>query len=193
MLVEPLKRRTFALNTAFLALILLLQLSGVLDGINKAVMSEIPLVEGAFMTFLTALGGNAALGAFVVLVLLSDVRKDGRLSRETLAFLLALIAGLFIVASLKVLIGEPRPRPLPSADFLSEGAFPSGHTFRAAMIAAYVSDRWKKLAPLAWTYAVGIALTRLLLHYHWPSDVLFSLFLAPWVYSVAKAVVGVRR
>jgi hypothetical protein len=33
---------------------------------------------------------------------------------------------------------------------------------------------------------------RLLLHYHWFSDVLFSLLFAPWLYYLVKTLIGVR-
>ncbi|EEB73266.1 phosphatase PAP2 family protein [Thermococcus sp. AM4] len=188
---EPLKDWKFLLNTALLALVLTLQLVGAFKGINETVNSVIPLIEAPWTRFLTALGSDYFFLPLLALLVFFDWRKNGP-SRKTLAFLIAAFMGLGIVAAMKVILAEPRPRPLPGSDFLSSGAFPSGHTFRAAIIATYVSDRWGKLAPLAWAYAIGIGLTRLLLHYHWLSDVLFSLLLAPWLYSVAKAAVGVR-
>ena len=183
----------FALHTAVLAALLLLQVAGALHGINEAVNSSLPLVDNASIRVLTELGGDAFLVAFTVLVLLLDWKNGGKISKKTLAFLVATFVGLAVVGVLKVATAEPRPRPLPGANALSAGAFPSGHTFRAAVIASYVADRWKRLSYIAWAYAVGIALTRLLLHYHWLSDVAFSLLLAPWLYHVAKELVGVEE
>ena len=181
--------KTFLLETFVLIAILLLQISGLFRGLNELVNSTLPLLDGRFMELLTSLGGDAFLVPFMALVVLLDLRKGG-LSKKTLAFIISAFVGLAIVGFLKVALSSPRPRPLPGANVLSAGAFPSGHTFRASIIASYVSDRWKKLAPLAWAYAVGIALTRLFLHYHWLSDVLFSLVLAPWLYTLVKSVLG---
>jgi undecaprenyl-diphosphatase len=93
-----------------------------------------------------------------------------------------------IVGLLKVLIGVPRPgeaqvhwslfESIKNADYF---AFPSGHTARAAVLAYFLSRRWKRFWPLWWGWAAAIALSRLLLHVHWFSDVVFALMLGPWV------------
>ncbi|WP_297515291.1 phosphatase PAP2 family protein [Thermococcus sp.] len=181
------KKSPFQLLSLGLLLALALQLAGGFKGINEALNSALPLIDTPWMNLLTALGGNAFLALFAIIVVLSELKKLGGVSSKTLAFLIALSLGLVAVGALKALLAEPRPRPLPGAGFLSSGAFPSGHTFRAAVIASYVSDRWKKLAPLAWAYAIGVALTRLFLHYHWLSDVLFSLLFAPWLYLLLRS------
>ncbi len=181
------KKSPFQLLSLGLLLALALQLAGGFKGINEALNSALPLIDTPWMNLLTALGGNAFLALFAIIVVLYEMKKLGGVSSKTLAFLIALSLGLVAVGALKALLAEPRPRPLPGAGFLSSGAFPSGHTFRAAVIASYVSDRWKKLTPLAWAYAIGIALTRLFLHYHWLSDVLFSLLFAPWLYLLLRS------
>lgn len=181
--------RKSILHTVILVGILFLQLAGAFNGLNRLINSSLSLVEGPLINVLTDLGGDVFLIPFTALVLLLHWRK-GKISQKTIAFIVATFLGLAVVVSLKVLIAELRPRSLPGASFLSKGAFPSGHAFRAAIIASYVSDRWKKLWPVAWAYAIGIALTRLLLHYHWFSDVLFSLFFAPWLYYLVRSILG---
>ena len=175
----------FIVLTVIVFAILPLQALGAFEGVNEWVNSVLPLTDTPLMNFLTALGGDLLLIAFSIVVLYLDWR-EGSISRRTLAFLLAVAVGLASVGALKLLFAVPRPRPDYGAY-----AFPSGHTFRAAVIAAYVSDRWRRYAPLAWAYAVGIALTRLFLHVHWFSDVLFSLFFAPWLYLLLKSLLGV--
>ena len=173
--------------TVIVFAILFLQALGAFKGVNEWVNSTLPLVDTPLMNFLTALGGDIFLIPFSVVVLYLDWR-EGSISRRTIAFILAVAVGLAAVGALKFLFAEPRPRPYGPG--IGGYAFPSGHTFRAAIITAYASDRWKKYAPIAWIYAVAIALTRLFLHYHWFSDVLFSLFFAPWLYLLLKSLLG---
>ena len=175
----------FTVLTAALFVVLALQGAGAFSGINERVDSHFPIIDTPLMNFLTAFGGDLFLFPLIALFLYLDWRKNGKPSLKTVAFVVAAIVGLAAVGALKLIFAEPRPRP----DY-GTYAFPSGHTFRAAIIAAYVSDRWKRLAPLAWGYAMGIALTRLLLHYHWFSDVLFSLIFAPWLYLLLKSLLG---
>jgi len=180
--------RNFLVLTVIVAGILLLQTFGAFDGLNRWVNSTLPLVDTPPVNFLTALGGDLFLIPFAALAVYFDWRGKGTISRKTLAFLLAVVVGLATVGGLKLLFAEPRPRPE-----YGTYAFPSGHTFRAAIIASYVSDRWRKYAFIACIYAVTVALTRLLLHVHWFSDVLFSLFFAPWLYLLLKSLLEVRE
>ncbi|HDZ35612.1 MAG TPA: phosphatase PAP2 family protein [Thermococcus sp.] len=174
--------------TAGVFTVLVLQAAGLLRGINEWVNSTLPLIDTPLMNFLTWFGDDAFLLLFAAFAVLADWKQKGRVSLSTLVFILAAAVGLAAVGALKLTFAEPRPR------FYEVGvggyAFPSGHTFRAAIIAAYGSDRWKKYAPAFWAYAVGIALTRLLLHYHWLGDVLFSLLFAPWLYHLLKLLFG---
>ena len=178
----------FTALTAGVLTVLVLQATGLLHGINEWVNLKLPLVDTPLMRLLTGLGDNAFLALFLSLALLSEWVKNGRVSRKSVAFLVAIAAGLAAVGALKLLFAEPRPIPCGSG--IGAYAFPSGHTFRAAIIASYAADRWRKLAPLAWMYAVGIALTRLFLHVHWLGDVLFSLLFAPWLYLLLKSLLG---
>lgn len=180
----------FIALTVILFMILSLQALGTFRGINEWVNSTLPLIDAPLMHFLTAFGGDLFLIPFIITILYLDWR-GGSISRRTVAFILATTLGLAAVGALKFLFAETRPRPYGSG--IGGYAFPSGHTFRAAIVATYVSDRWKKYAFFAWIYAVGIALTRLFLHYHWLSDVLFSLAFAPWLYLLLKSLLGVGK
>ncbi|WCN28720.1 phosphatase PAP2 family protein [Thermococcus kodakarensis] len=132
------------------------------------------------------------MAAFLIVVLFFaalDVRKTGHLSYPTVRLVLSGIITLGIVAILKSTFQTPRPNEaevslpflmaLKNVDYF---AFPSGHTARASVLASYLQERSPRYAPLWWAYAVGIALTRLLLHVHWLGDVLFSLLLGSWAY-----------
>ncbi|WP_457742186.1 phosphatase PAP2 family protein [Thermococcus sp.] len=181
MSVKLIKDWKFLLNTALLALVLALQLRGAMAGFNSWVDALLPSPDPSIMNVLTAFGSDVFLVPFAIAIMYLDIKNSGKLSRETLVFLISAFVGLVIVGILKVGINEPRPR--------NHGgfSFPSGHTYRGAIIAVYVSDRWKRATPLAVLFAIGVAMTRLLLHVHWFGDVLFSLLLAPWVYNLVKA------
>ncbi|WP_297436269.1 phosphatase PAP2 family protein [Thermococcus sp.] len=178
---ELLRDRKFLLNTALLILILFLQFACLMRGINARIDSLLPSPSSSLLSVLTAFGSDFFLIPFAVAVIYLDIRNFGKLSRETLIFLASVFIGLVIVGILKVAINEPRPR--------NHGgfSFPSGHAYRGAIIAVYTSNRWRRLVPLAVTFAIGVAMTRLLLHVHWFGDVLFSLLLAPWIYSIVDA------
>jgi membrane-associated phospholipid phosphatase len=180
----------FKILTLAVALVLSAQLGGFFERVNNYLNGAIPLIDNPTIRALTFLGDDPVLLAVIGTALIFDVKKYGKPSWPAAAFLLSAVLGLIIVGLMKCSLSVPRPRALPGAGTFSAGAFPSGHTFRAALIASYVSDRWKHTMIIAWGFALLVGLTRLLLHYHWFSDVLFSLLFAPWLYSLTKASIG---
>ena len=99
-----------------------------------------------------------------------------------LGFLFAAIAlpGL-VVTVVKRLIGRARPLVGGSADpflYLPLGwkveysSLPSGHATDAFAAAMAIGALWPKMRPWMWTYAVIIAVSRVVLTAHFPSDVL---------------------
>jgi membrane-associated phospholipid phosphatase len=177
------------LSTLAVALVFVLEVGGFFQGIDMTINGVILLIDNSHVRALTFLGDDPIFITVLVFVLLFDIKRK-LLLNFTKAFLLSTVVGLAIVGLLKYALAVPRPRPLPCAGPFSQGAFPSGHTFRAALIASYLSSRWRKTAPLGWGLAVTVALTRFLLHYHWFSDVLFSILFAPWIYFLMMIIVG---
>jgi membrane-associated phospholipid phosphatase len=99
-----------------------------------------------------------------------------------LGFLFSAIAlpGL-VVTIVKRLIGRARPLAGGSADpFLyfpldwkvEYASFPSGHATDAFAAATAIGALWPQARPWMWTYAVIIAVSRVVLTAHFPSDVL---------------------
>jgi len=98
-----------------------------------------------------------------------------------LGFLFAAIAlpGL-VFTIVKRLIGRARPLVGGSLDpFLHHpgwsveyASLPSGHATDAAAVATAIGALWPRTRPLLWTYAALIALSRVVLTAHYPSDVI---------------------
>lgn len=171
--------------TALLALLLILQIGGLFENMNRAVDRALPS-GGPAVSLLTATASGITI-LYLLLLFILDIRKEGRLSRFTLELTVAFIISMVIVAILKVLTDLPRPGEervswgiFKRIGHLGYFSFPSGHTTRASVFAYFLAKRWKRLWPLWWGWAIAIALSRLLLHVHWFSDVLFALFLGPW-------------
>ena len=88
----------------------------------------------------------------------------------------------------KRLIGRARPMVggsidpflyLPLSWKVQYASFPSGHAVDAFAAAAAIGALWPKARPWMWTYAVVIAVSRVVVTAHYPSDV------------IAGAIVGV--
>ena len=97
------------------------------------------------------------------------------------AFLLAASAltGAGLVYIVKTFVGRARPALWPS-EWYSGSSFPSGHTLVVAAVATAGALALTRLWPAARPWAVGVAffwtvlvaLSRLVLGVHWPTDVL---------------------
>ncbi len=107
---------------------------------------------------------------------------------ERRGLLAAVLGALVLVVSLKALFAIPRP--LVQGHPLATGfAFPSGHTVFATCLYGYAGARLSRAGRkggyllLAWPLAV--AASRVLLDYHWLSDVLGGLLVgSAWVLLV---------
>ena len=119
-----------------------------------------------------------------------------RMSQRVLAAMAVRLGFLFLAIGLpgllftivKRLIGRARPLVEGSADpfvyrplgwAVEYASLPSGHAIDAFAIAAAIGALWPRARAVMWTYAVVIAVSRIVLTAHFPSDV------------VAGAVVGV--
>jgi undecaprenyl-diphosphatase len=94
-------------------------------------------------------------------------------------FMAIAVPGLF-TAVVKRLIGRARPfvageDPWTSMLFAwrpDYASFPSGHATTAFAAAVAVGALWPRMRPLMWTYAVAIAISRVVVTAHHPSDVI---------------------
>jgi membrane-associated phospholipid phosphatase len=94
---------------------------------------------------------------------------------------LALAVPGIVIAVVKRLIGRARPLVggsddpfiyLPFGWDVEYASLPSGHASTAFAVAIAVGALWPRLRPLLWTYATLIAVSRVVLTAHHPSDVL---------------------
>lgn len=199
-----LERRRLAMLSALVLAVLAIKVTeDVLGGesgpIDKAILVFIHAhVSTAWTAAFKAitLSGSASvlvpgIGAITVILLFRQHRHE--------AFLLAASAliGSGLVYVVKAWVGRARPALWPS-EWYAGSSFPSGHTLVVAATAAACVLATMRLRPACGTWAIGaalvwtvlVALSRLVLRVHWPTDVLAAACIGaaiPLVLSLALA------
>ena len=124
----------------------------------------------------------------LLLLAMADSPRLPSVSRRVLAavavragfiFMAIAVPGLF-AAVVKRLIGRARPyvagedawTPLWFGWRSDYAAFPSGHATTAFAAAIAIGALWPKSRPVMWVYAVAIAVSRVIVTAHHPSDVI---------------------
>lgn len=163
----------------FLGLAVLVFAVGLLPGdaaLTEEVMAHQTPALREFFSWANIFGSWTGLlpASLVLLAISPEARKRWWL------VVLVLLAAPVIEHVSKVLVGRTRPRG-------SAMGFPSGHTTGVAafaVIAIYfaIKEPWNRLQRLGLTAVVAVmvllvGLARLVLHAHWPSDVLGGLLL----------------
>ena len=112
----------------------------------------------------------------------------------------SLLASSLLVYGLKALVGRARP-DLWQTPWYWGSSFPSGHTLNtaalstaAALCVARLWPRWATpAASLALLWTGAVALSRLVIGVHWPSDVLAAFCLGAFIPLSASVVFDLRR
>ena len=149
------------------------------------------------------------LAIALILVALAAPALHGR-SRAVAAYVatrlqfifLAVLLSVWCNEVLKVIVGRGRPfvggkanafnfSPFTSTEAFA--SFPSGHAVTAFSLAFAVSAIWPRLSPLMWCYALLIAMTRMVLLAHHPSDVVGGALLGLLVAMVVRYWFACRR
>ena len=187
-----------ALSTVFFARLAWELHANALDGLDAAVQKLVNGFRGSFdglLVFLTTLGGFLPMTLLVcaVLVLLIGAGKP----REARFLLWSTVGCLVLNVLLKLLFHRARPHAEPAYLLPRPGSlsFPSGHTMGSAgalgglaVVVRVLGPRravWRSVAVVCALMVLGVALSRVYLGAHYPSDVLGGLFAAAsWVSAV---------
>ena len=128
----------------------------------------------------TALGGVllrhiAAVGAIAALLFL-------RLRREAVLLAGTIVGGWIVDSAIKHFVSRPRPTIVPHLTQAGGTSFPSGHSFNAAVVYIGIALAFAALSPRqsvratliasAMVLSLLIALSRVWLGVHWPTDVI---------------------
>jgi membrane-associated phospholipid phosphatase len=171
--------------TILVGVLIVLEYFGLFTYVNIVVSQYLGKQNSLIIYFLTLSGSSEAFLIYFVVFLTYDFIKARRLRAETVSFVIALIISMLAVFTLKITFQVPRPgevalhysiiQAMVHFDYFS---FPSGHAARASVL-AYFGGKRRGLGvkTLLWSWALGVALSRLLLGKHWLSDVVTSLFL----------------
>ena len=145
--------------------------------------------------FISFLGAGETLLLFIFLFLALPMEIPRRKEVFTRS-LLGLVTVGIVTSAIKILLGRPRPFLFSSGHYwphgptLMNGFFstPSGHT-TATFALAFIFSRYfpKAKYPLLF-WALMVAVSRVILFYHYPSDVLISMVIGyvigKWAYQV---------
>ena len=150
----------------------------------------------------TALGGVFlrnlfALAAVVALLFL-------RLRREAVLYALTVMAGWLVNSGLKLVVGRERPQIVPHLTSAGGESFPSGHSFSSAVVwigmalaFATLSNRHSvryTMVVAAMALAGMVALSRVMLGVHFPSDVVAGwLAGSGWAFLSAALFYGAAK
>ncbi len=165
------------------------------------VRAQVPSTWTAFFAAVT-LSGSATLIVPTTAAIALALWLARRRAEATLVTASSISGALFVYV-LKALIGRERPA-LWDAQWYWGSSFPSGHTLSAAAFAtaaalcvARIWPRWAHAAMvLALAWSLTVALSRLVLGVHWPTDVLVALcigVLIPLLISAAQRTATTAR
>jgi undecaprenyl-diphosphatase len=139
------------------------------------------VILDCLMTVLTVMGISFVMATFAVFLWMRG-RKDDAIDYLVLVALVSVL-----VEAIKIVTDRDRPLDaLPDVNTISilgltsasGPSFPSGHAARAFAVAALLSfGRGPRFYGASFVLAAGIALSRIYLGLHWPSDVLFGALL----------------
>lgn len=179
------RRRLAILSTLVLAVLALKVTEDVLGGesgpIDRAILvfvhAHVPTAWTAFFEAITLSGSSLALVPVLSLATIALLYSVHRY--EAILLAASALTGAGLVYLVKTLVRRVRPELWPS-EWYAGTSFPSGHTLVIAAVATSAALVLIRLWPATRPWAIGIAavwtvlvaLSRLVLGVHWPTDVL---------------------
>lgn len=150
------------------------------------IRQNLPATFIDFFAVVTATGAVAFLLPATVFLALLFFTLQHR--REALLVAAAMACAALLTYGIKALVNRSRP-DLWSADWYSSSSFPSGHTFNTAALATAVVLCVTRIWPgsrhaalsLAVLWVGLVALSRLVLGAHWPTDVAAAICLGIFI------------
>lgn len=129
--------------------------------------------------------GDGIVWYLLMLILLLFGGAAGQ--RATLQMALLGISSLLVYKGLKRLSRRPRPLAVEHALCtrvapLDEFSFPSGHTLHAVGFTLVLTQHYPESGLLLWPFCASVAMSRVVLGLHYPSDVLAAIGLG-WMLS----------
>ncbi len=125
------------------------------------------------MPMISDIGSGPILFTVSFILLFSKKRE---LKLLGLILLAGLTVSFYLVSGLKVLVARPRPSLVLDGVFLLEKAksmsFPSNHAATAFMAASVLTAYFKRYAAVFYSLAAAVAVSRVYMGVHYPSDVL---------------------
>lgn len=176
--------------------------SGPIDrSILLFVHSHVPGMLNGFFEAVTFTGSSRVL--FPVTTVATIALLWARRRFEALLIAASVISGSIVIYIVKVAVGRIRPT-LWETELYWGSSFPSGHTLAVAAFAIAVAVCVGRIRPAAYRLTLSIAilwislvaLSRLVLGVHWPTDVLVAACIGaflPLVISVALELRSIKR
>ncbi len=146
-----------------------------MDGLNSSLESEV--ADHVFHTLSTSANGEV----LAVSLLGYAVLGGSRAQQQTKVLGLTAIPMSILVQGTKIITGRLRP------DGSNRKSLPSGHAASAFLFAEFFSAKYPRWRIPLYIWAVGVAVSRVYLERHWPSDVLLGALI-----GFASARIGLR-
>jgi undecaprenyl-diphosphatase len=143
----------------------------------------------AFFAAISRLGDGIVWYALMLALLLFG-GADGQ--RVTLQMAILGLSSLAAYKALKAISRRPRPLAVEHAlgtrvAPLDEFSFPSGHTLHAVGFTLVLTDAYPLAGLLLWPFCAAVAMSRVVLGLHYPSDVLAAIGLG-WALFEASSL-----
>jgi len=154
------------------------------NSINNVINAELPY-GGNLTSATTKLADTSSILGILTLVVIVETLRGKIKPKDAIRPYVSIFLVLATVGILKIIYHVPRP--ISYGKGIESLAFPSGHTAKASALANYLGDLWPRARFLIYLFPVTIGITRIL-HVHWFSDVLFSLFYGAFIDESVKVV-----